>query len=125
MPGCIATNRSLRERGFCFCYVLRLMLNQEGLKSPVIQHVCGDPSVLGGVFEVMDLLPGQPLGAQPPQIHALVLGESMARMHALIVSPPLLKRSGGPALRMNTSYSPRCLNAFLKVLKRRCPGLLS
>lgn len=52
----------------------------------MIQHVCGNPSVLGGVFEVTGLLPGQPLGAQPPQIHAFVLGESMARMHALDVS---------------------------------------
>ena len=53
----------------------------------MIHHVCGDQSVLGGVFAVMDLVPGQHLSAQPPEIHATVLGESMARMHALDVRP--------------------------------------
>lgn len=52
--------------------VLRLLCpaldaQSRGAESPVIQHVCGNPSVLGGVFEVTDLLPGQPLGAQPPR----------------------------------------------------------
>lgn len=60
-------------------------LKQQGLKAPAIQRVCGDPSVLGGVFEVMDLVPGQPLAVQPPEIHASVLGVSMARMHELDV----------------------------------------
>ena len=62
-------------------------LNQQGLNAPVIHRVCGDQSVLGGVFAVMDLVPGQHLSAQPPEIHATVLGESMARMHALDVRP--------------------------------------
>ena len=62
-------------------------LNQQGLNAPVLHHVCGDQSVLGGVFAVMDLVPGQHLSAQPPEIHATVLGESMARMHALDVRP--------------------------------------
>ena len=62
-------------------------LNQQGLKAPLIEHVCGDPSVLGGVFAVMELVPGQPLGVQPAEIQASVLGESMARMHGLDVRP--------------------------------------
>ena len=33
-------------------------LNQQGLKTPVIHHICGDQSVLGGVFVVMDPLAG-------------------------------------------------------------------
>ena len=60
-------------------------LNQQGLHAPVIHRVCGDQSVLGGVFAVMELVPGQHLSAQPPEIHASVLGESMARMHTLDV----------------------------------------
>ena len=63
------------------------MLNQQGLKTPVIHRVCGDKSVLGGVFAVMDLIPGQPLIEQTPELHAKVLGESMATMHELDVSP--------------------------------------
>ena len=63
------------------------MLNQQGLKTPVIHRVCGDKSVLGGVFALMDLVPGQPLIEQTPELHAKVLGESMATMHELDVSP--------------------------------------
>ena len=62
-------------------------LHQQGLNAPLIHRVCGDPSVLGGVFTVMDLVSGQPLSAQPPEIHASVLGASMARMHMLDVRP--------------------------------------
>ena len=62
-------------------------LHQQGLNAPLIHRVCGDQSVLGGVFAVMDLVPGQPLSAQPPEIHASVLGASMARMHTLDVRP--------------------------------------
>ena len=63
------------------------MLNQQGLKTPVIYRVCGDKSVLGGVFAVMDLVPGQPLIEQKSELHAKVLGESMATMHELDVRP--------------------------------------
>ena len=63
------------------------MLNQQGLKTPVIHRVCGDKSVLGGAFALMDLVPGQPLIEQTPELHAKVLGESMATMHELDVSP--------------------------------------
>ena len=63
------------------------MLNQQGLKTPVIHRVCGDKSVLGGVFALMDLVPGQPLIEQTPELHAKVLGESMATMHELDVRP--------------------------------------
>lgn len=73
-------------------------LNQCGLSAPVIHRVSGDKSVVGGVFAVMDLLPGQPLAVQAPEIHATVLGESMARMHALDVQPFVdeFRRAGIP-----------------------------
>ena len=74
------------------------ILNQQGLKTPVIHRVCGDKSVLGGVFAVMDLVPGQPLDQQDPEVFVSVLGESMARMHELDVRPVVeaLRRAGIP-----------------------------
>ena len=74
------------------------ILNQQGLKTPVIHRVCGDKSVLGGVFAVMDLVPGQPLGQQGPEVFVSVLGESMARMHELDVTPIVeaFRRAGIP-----------------------------
>ena len=73
-------------------------LSQYGLKAPVIRHVCGDKSVLGGVFPVMDLMPGEPLFEQKPEVFASVLGESMARMHELDVGPIVdsFRRDGVP-----------------------------
>jgi len=62
-------------------------LNQHGLKAPVIHHVCADKSVLGGVFAVMDLVPGELLFEQKPEVFASILGESMALMHGLDVGP--------------------------------------
>ena len=74
------------------------ILNQQGLKTPVIHRVCGDQSVLGGVFAVMDLVPGRPLVEQKPAVFASVLGESMARMHELDVRPIVeaFRRAGVP-----------------------------
>ena len=74
------------------------MMNQQGLKTPVIHRVCGDKSVLGGVFAVMDLVPGKPLIEQKPELHAKVLGESMATMHELDVRPIIesFRRAGVP-----------------------------
>ena len=73
-------------------------LSQHGLKAPVIRHVCGDKSVFGGVFAVMDLMPGEPLFEQKPEAFASVLGESMARMHELDVGPIVdsFRRAGVP-----------------------------
>ena len=67
--------------------VVHRILNQQGLMVPVIHHACADQSVLGGVFAVMDLMPGEPLFEQEPEVFASVLGESMARMHELDVRP--------------------------------------
>ena len=74
------------------------ILNQQGLKTPVIHRVCGDKSVLGGVHAEMDLVPGQPLDQQDPGVFVSVLGESMARMHELDVTPILeaIRRAGIP-----------------------------
>ena len=63
------------------------ILNQQGLKTPVIHRVCGDQSVLGGVFAVMDWLPGQTVSQLAPELHAKAVGESMAAMHELDVRP--------------------------------------
>ncbi|AII48610.1 hypothetical protein KR52_05565 [Synechococcus sp. KORDI-52] len=78
--------------------VVHQILNQQGLKVPVIHHVCADQSVLGGVFAVMDLVPGDPLFEQKPEVFASILGESMARMHELDVRPIVesFRRAGVP-----------------------------
>ena len=78
--------------------VVHQILNQHGLKAPVIHHVCADKSVLGGVFAVMDLVPGEPLFEQKPEVFASILGESMARMHGLGVGPIIesFRRAGVP-----------------------------
>ena len=73
-------------------------LNQQGLKTPLIHRVCGDKSELGGVFAVMDLLPGQIVFSLDPERHGEVLGESMGTMHGLDVRPIVgsLRRAGVP-----------------------------
>jgi aminoglycoside phosphotransferase (APT) family kinase protein len=43
--------------------------------------VCTDPKVLGGVFFVMDLLPGELLMAAPPEQVPTLLGKTHARLH--------------------------------------------
>ena len=74
------------------------ILKRHGLNAPLIHRVCADQSVLGGVFAVMDLLPGETLFKQAPDVHATVLGESMAAMHAIDVGPVVneLRRAGVP-----------------------------
>ena len=74
------------------------ILNQQGLKTPVIHRVCGDKSGLGGVFAVMDWLPGQTVAELAPELHAKAVGESMATMHKLDVRPIVdsFRRSGVP-----------------------------
>ena len=46
----------------------------------------------------MDLMPGEPLFEQKPEVFASVLGESMARMYELDVRPVVesLRRAGVP-----------------------------
>lgn len=71
---------------------------EELLHHQFVHHVCADKLVLGGVFAVMDLVPGQPLMEQKPELHAKVLGQSMATMHELDVRPIVesFRRSGVP-----------------------------
>ena len=45
-----------KEEGLLYHQFVYQTLNQQGLKTPVIHHVCGDKSILGGVFAIMDLL---------------------------------------------------------------------
>tara|TARA_B100002051_G_C16636309_1_gene586119 strand:+ start:100 stop:588 length:489 start_codon:yes stop_codon:yes gene_type:complete len=99
-------------------------LSQHGLKAPVIRHVCGDKSVFGGVFVVMDLMPGEPLFEQKPEVFASVLGESMARMHELDVGPIVdsFRRAGVPD---EMFLSPFLHQIALDFLKRKRLGLLS
>ena len=96
-------------------------LSQHGLKAPVIHHVCADKSVLGGVFAVMDLMPGEPLFAQKPEAFASVLGESMARIHQLGVRPIVesFRRAGVPDERF---LDPFVRQKALVFLKRRPLG---
>ena len=67
--------------------VVHQILNQQGLNAPMIHHVCADKSVLGGVFAVMELVPGQTVFGLAPELHAKAVGESMATMHELDVRP--------------------------------------
>ena len=67
--------------------VVHQILNQQGLNAPMIYHVCADKSVLGGVFAVMELVPGQTVFGLAPELHAKAVGESMATMHELDVRP--------------------------------------
>ncbi|MED5383783.1 MAG: aminoglycoside phosphotransferase family protein [Cyanobacteriota bacterium] len=96
------------------------ILNQQGLKTPVIHRVCGDQSVLGGVFAVMDLVPGQPLDQQDPEVFVSVLGESMARMHELDVRPVVeaLRRAGVPDARF---LSPATQHKALDFFEQKTP----
>ena len=67
--------------------IVHQILNQQGLNAPMIHHVCADKSVLGGVFAVMELVPGQTVFGLAPELHAKAVGESMATMHELDVRP--------------------------------------
>ena len=100
--------------------VVHQILNQQGLKVPLIHHVCADKSVLGGVFAVMDLVPGQTLFELAPERHAKVLGESMARMHDLDVRPIVeaLRRAGVPDERF---LSPVVHQKALDLFEQKSP----
>ena len=78
--------------------VVHQILNQQGLNVPMIHHVCADKSVLGGVFAVMELVPGQTVFGLAPDLHAKAVGESMATMHELDVRPIVesFRRAGVP-----------------------------
>ena len=95
-------------------------LNQQGLKAPAIHRVCGDPSVFGGVFAVMDLVPGQPLDQQEPEVFTSVLGESMATMHELDVGHVVdaFKRGGVPE---DWFLSPAALQRVLALFEQAAP----
>ena len=95
-------------------------LNQQGLKAPMIHRVCGDKSVLGGVFAVMDLLPGHTLFELAPERHAEVLGQSMAAMHGLDVRPIVesLRRAGVPDERF---LSPFIQHKALEFFEQKTP----
>lgn len=98
-------------------------LSHHGLNVPLIHHVCEDKSVLGGSFAVMDLLPGKPLSAQKPETQTKILGESMAKMHALDVKPIIdeLRQSG---IRDEHFLSPTLLKNFLNILAKNYPWTL-
>ena len=103
-----------------YLQVVHQILNQQSLKTPVIHRVCGDQSVLGGVFAVMDLVPGQPLDQQDPEVYMSVLGESMATMHGLDVRPVVesLRRAGVPDERF---LSPSLHQKGLDLAEQKIP----
>ncbi len=86
--------------------VVHQILNQQGLNAPMIHHVCADKSVLGGVFAVMELVPGQTVFGLAPELHAKAVGESMATMHGLDVRPIVesFRRAGVPDERFLDSF---------------------
>ena len=103
-----------------YLQVVHQILNQQSLKTPVIHRVCGDQSVLGGVFAVMDLVPGQPLDQQDPEVYMSVLGESMATMHGLDVRPVVksLRQAGVPDERF---LSPSLHRKRLDLAEQKIP----
>ena len=103
--------------------VVHQILNQQGLNAPMIHHVCADKSVLGGVFAVMELVPGQTVFGLAPGLDAKAVGESMATMHELDVRPIVesFRRAGVPDERF---LDPFVRQKALVFLKRRPPGLL-
>lgn len=103
-----------------YLQVVHRILNQQGLKTPVIHRVCGDQSVLGGVFAVMDLVPGQPLIEQKSEVCTSILGESMAAMHELDVRPIVeaIRRSGVPYERF---LSPAIHQKGLDLAEQKIP----
>ena len=96
------------------------ILNRQGLKTPVIHFVCGDKSVLGGVFAVMDFLSGQTVSQLDPELHAKTVGESMAAMHELDVRPIVdsFRRSGVPDEQF---LSPAIDQAVLDFVEQKLP----
>ena len=103
-----------------YLQVVHQILNQQSLKTPVIHRVCGDQSVLGGVFAVMDLVPGQPLIEQKSEVCTSILGESMAAMHELDVRPIVeaIRRSGVPYERF---LSPAIHQKGLDLAEQKIP----
>ena len=103
-----------------YLQVVHQILNQHGLKAPVIHRVCGDQSVLGGVFAEMDLVPGQPLIEQKSEVCTSILGESMAAMHELDVRPIVeaIRRSGVPYERF---LSPAIHQKGLDLAEQKIP----
>ena len=103
-----------------YLQVVHQILNQHGLKTPVIHRVCGDQSVLGGVFAEMDLVPGQPLIEQKSEVCTSILGESMAAMHELDVRPIVeaIRRSGVPYERF---LSPAIHQKGLDLAEQKIP----
>ena len=95
-------------------------LKQHGLKVPAIHSICGDQSVLGGVFAVMDLVSGRPLYEQDPDLYAKVLGESMAHMHELDVRPVIdaFREAGIPE---EAFLSPTLLEQWLDGAENNFP----
>lgn len=86
--------------------VVHQILNQQGLNAPMIHHVCADKSVLGGIFAVMELVPGQTVFGLAPELHAKAVGESMATIHELDVRPIVesFRRAGVPDERFLDSF---------------------
>ena len=86
--------------------IVHQILNQQGLNAPMIHHVCADKSVLGGVFAVMELVPGQTVFGLAPELHAKAVGESMATMHELDVRPIVesFRQAGVPDERFLDSF---------------------
>ena len=63
--------------------VLQNALAAEGLPVPGAHLVCGDASVLGGVFLVMELLPGKQLISAPTEVVFETLGRTHAELHRI------------------------------------------
>lgn len=95
-------------------------LKKYGVNTPEIYNVCSDRSMLGGVFAIMELLPGHGLFSEPPEIHRTVLAQSMAKMHELDVRPIVdeFRRVGVPD---DVFLSPAVLEKNLNSIVNNSP----
>jgi len=57
------------------------VLSREGYPVARVHLICTDPSVLGGAFFVMDLMPGALLTTLPPQSMFHILGQTHTALH--------------------------------------------
>ena len=120
-PRVLRVLRSARQaEELMYLQLVHQILNQQGLKAPVIHRICGDKSILGGVSAVMELVPGQNMFGLASELHAKVLGESMANMHGLDVKPIVesFRRAGVPDERF---LSPAIHRKALDFFEKKVP----
>ena len=65
------------------------VLVDQGYPSAKVHFLCGDVSLLDGVFFIMDFLPGKPMIVAPMETIPQLLGETHAALHSIDPAPLL------------------------------------